>query len=238
MAQVLWLDDYERAARLSRGLIALLPIPILVTAFGLNHNPVAAIVVSLVTAVGGPLVLAKYVRSRGRLLEGKLYTKWGGAPTTLLLTQDSSRTAGALQLQRRANVERVSQQILPATALPHGDREQSFFQAAVSTLRQKTYDQEVFPMVHAENKSYGIERNSLAIRTEGRVISGVGLLVAAGGWGLAASGHSNVNTSALAVATAVIFVVLVFWIFWPTATRVRRAGDVYAEQLLDASGNL
>lgn len=235
---MLWLDDYERSARLAPGLIALLPLPILVTAFGLKHNSVIAILVSLLITVGGPLLLAKYVRSRGRTLEKGLFEEWGGPPTSLLLTPSNSGTLDAVQAQRRANVERVSQVILPSTPLPNDDAAQQTYAAAVSTLRQKTYDHALFPLVFAENRSYGFERNVLAIRTEGLAVSSIGFVVAAVYWGLAAFSSLNANEVALLVAALVSLLLIIFWIAWPTKKRVREAGNLYAEQVLDAAANL
>lgn len=232
---MLWLDEYERAARLAPGLIALLPLPILVTAFGLKRNPVLAVLVSFVVAVGGPLVLAKYVRARGRSREERLYEEWGGSPTTLLLSPTNTGAADAVQAQRRANVERVSQRILPTTPLPNDITAQQAYKAVVSTLRQKTYDHAAFPLVFAENKSYGFERNVLAVRTEGLIISTIGFLIAVAGWILAALGHLNANPPALFIAALVVLCLVGFWIAWPTKKRVRRAGDLYAEQLLDSA---
>ena len=236
--KVLWLDEYERAARLAPGLIALLPLPILVTAFGLKRNPVLAVLVSLVVAVGGPLVLAKYVRARGRSLERKLYQEWGGPPTTLLLSPTGTSAADAVRTQRRANVERVSQQVLPTSPLPNDMAAQQVYKAAVSTLRQKTYDHAAFPLVFEENKSYGFERNALAVRAEGLVMAILGFLVALAGSVLAALGHLDANQPALIVAGLVLLCLVGFWIAWPTKKRVRQAGDVYAEQLLDAAATL
>jgi len=78
----------------------------------------------------------------------------------------------------------------------------------------------------------------LAIRIEGLAISSVGFVIAATGWGLAATGHFNASSSALLVAALVILLLTIFWIIWPTKKRVRKAGDLYAEQLLDAATNL
>jgi hypothetical protein len=238
MTKLLWLDEYERVARLAPGLIALLPFPVLVIAFGLRDNPVVAALLSLVVAVGGPMLIAKYVRSRGRSLEGRLYREWGAPPTTLLLTPTSAGFVDAVQAQRRASVERVSQQNLPLTPLPNDSSAQQIYKAAIATIRQKTYSHDAFPLVFAENKSYGFERNTLAIRAEGLAISVVGLVVAIFGWRRAASGHLSANPSALLGAAIIILLLVAFWIIWPTKRRVRSAANLYAEQLLDAAAGL
>ena len=235
---MLWLDEYERSARLAPGLIALLPIPILVVAFGLKHNPVIAILASLLITIGGPIILAKYVRSRGRAVERRLYAEWGGPPTTLMLSPPNSGAADAVQAQRRANVQRVSQQILPLTPLPNDNAAQQIYAAATSTLRQKTYDHSIFPLVFSENKSYGFERNTRGVRVEGLVLSGTGFAIAGAGCGLAVVKLFHANQSALLAAAIINLLLIIFWIIWPSKQRVRDAGDRYAEQLLDAASSL
>lgn len=79
---MLWLDDYERRARLAPGLLAVLPIALVILALGLRRLPIVSALLSLVTAVGGPVVLASLVRHRGLRLQAELFRKWGGAPTT------------------------------------------------------------------------------------------------------------------------------------------------------------
>ena len=234
----MWLDEYERAARLAPGLIALLPIPLLVTAFGLKRDPVVAILLSLLIAVGGPLVLAKYVRWRGRALETVLYQRWGGPPTTLLLTPAGGGAIDAVREQRRANVERVTQQVLPRTPLPNDDSAQQIYKAATSTLRQKTYSHSDFPLVFAENKSFGFERNLRAIRPQGIAIAAAGFVASAVGWILTVVDKFAASSIALLSAAIVMIFLAVFWICWPTEDRVRQSADLYAEQLLDAAAKL
>src|SRR6266852_7080577 len=82
---VLWLDKYERQARLVPGLLALLPVAVTVTALGLRQAPVVSVVVSLFSLAGGPVLLADTVRGLGLKAQGDLWTSWGGAPTTIAL---------------------------------------------------------------------------------------------------------------------------------------------------------
>lgn len=235
---MLWLDEYERSARLAPGLIALLPLPILVTAFGLRQNPIIAILVSLLVAVGGPLVLAKFVRSRGRALEKNLYQEWGGPPTTLLLTPRNPNDFSAILAQRRSNVEKVTGQTLPTSPSPNDEDAQAIYGAAVAVLRQKTYDHKAYPLIFAENKSYGFERNVLGVRMQGICLACAGFIASAIGGGLAASHEFNASSTALISAAIILIPLNIFWIFWPTKTRVYDAANLYAQQLLDAAVTL
>lgn len=230
---MLWLDEYERAARLAPGLLALLPVPILLAGFGIKHNAVVASVISVIVAAGAPLIVAKYVRDRGRSLQLALYAEWGGAPTTLLLVpQDPDDSVQAI---RRAKLESVAGVVLPAT---HDPASAQLCEAAVSTLRQRTNDHSAFPLVFAENKNYGFERNLLAVRSEALGFSVAGLAVSAAGWAAAGSHHLYANVTAVAVGAIANLALMIFWLTWPTKARVRAAGDLYAAQLLDASSAL
>lgn len=230
---MLWLDEYERAARLAPGMLASLPLPILIAVFGVKHNPVVAAGISLVVAAGGPLVLAKYVRARGRALEARLKEEWGGPPTTLLLLP--AKDNDLVRRQRRASLEAVSGVALPNE---HTIEAGQICEAAVTTLRQRTYDRGTYPLVFAENKSYGFERNTLAVRREALGFCAAGLIIAATGLTAAASHHLHVSTTAVGIGCVANLALLAFWIVWPTSERVRDAGDLYAAQLLDAAGTL
>ena len=101
---MLWLDSYERRARLVPGLLLVAPIGVAIVMFGLNTNPVIAVVIGSLTTFGAPVVLANFVRHRGLAAQTKLYGERGDKPTTALL-----RTGpGARRAKWRAAVGRVS----------------------------------------------------------------------------------------------------------------------------------
>jgi hypothetical protein len=60
--KVLWLDKYERYARVAPGLFALLPVVITVIALGYRQVPVVSGVASMLSLAGGPVLLADTVR--------------------------------------------------------------------------------------------------------------------------------------------------------------------------------
>ena len=70
---MIWLDAYERRARLVPGLLALLPIAIVAIALGIDDAPVASSAVSLLSVTGGPVLLADVVRSWGLGVEARPY---------------------------------------------------------------------------------------------------------------------------------------------------------------------
>jgi hypothetical protein len=66
-------------------------------------------------------------------------------------------------------------------------------------VRQQTYDHGTFPLVFAENKNYGFERNTLEVRREALGFCGAGLIIAATVLPAAASHHLHGSTTAMGI---------------------------------------
>ena len=226
-----WLDDYERSARLMPGLLAIAPIVVAALGFGVPAAIWPSSIGAALAVIVGPVLLAKYVRSRGLAREDKLYRRWGAPPTTLLLRPPPSG-AGAILAQRRAHVERVTGVELPSHA--HNDDPETY-QAAILILRSKTGDHARFPTVFAELKGYGFERNLLGIKPEGLVLSGFATLALGVAAIIDALRDTSLNLTSLTIAFVAAALLVIFWTTWPNPRRVRRAGDKYAERLIDAA---
>src|SRR5260370_39733875 len=93
-------------------------------------------------------------------------------------------------------------------------------------------------LVYAENKSYGFERNLLAMRNMGRAVATtaaiiVGALLASEVWvGLIW------NSLNLIIAIVILLMLVAFWQFLPSEPRVHQAGNIYAEALIDSIANV
>lgn len=232
--KLLWMDDYDRTARLVPGLLVVLPIAIVLIGLGVRENPLSATLSVVAVTVGAPLVLAKHVRRRGRKLEKRLIAEWGGLPTTRLLVPEPDGSIGALRQQRRRNVERISGIRLPSEG-KLSSLESEEFEAAIRTLRAKTADRVAFPQVYAENKSYGFERNLKGVRAEGLVVSAISAAALVTFATLSWTNYLELDPWPLAISACFSLVILVFWLVWPTSERVQEAGQLYAERVLDAA---
>lgn len=235
---MLWFDEYERRARVAPGLLAVLPIAIAGTVLGLRENAIVGALIGLVAAAGGPLVLAGYVRQRGLNLQAHLVGSWGGMPTTALLLLTIPTDNEALRGQRRLAVERLA-----GTALPSADEERTNpqqanerIEAAVAVVREKTRVQQRFPLVFAENRNYGFERNLLALRPIGVVIASASfVLLALVAVVVQVRDMTAPPLAAVGFGIAVVVVMGVAWLSYPTEDRVRQAGRRYATALLDGA---
>jgi hypothetical protein len=127
---------------------------------------------------------------------------------------------------------------LPSLRSENGNpvRADEAFEVAVGQLRNLTRNAEKFPLIHAENRSYGCQRNVYGIRWVARAIAfGVGLGVLAYMLWLARIDHqpalTPVNILAL-VATGGCFVM---WWLLPSPGRLQSAAERYAYELLQAA---
>jgi hypothetical protein len=235
------LDRYEWQARLVPGLLALLPVAVTIAALGLRHAPIVSVILSLASLAGGAVLLADVVRGLGLQAQEQLWSSWGGAPTTIALRL---REPAPNSVQRdiwRAAVQKVSGIRLPSARSEsiNPDRADQTISAAIARIREMTRDQQRFYMVQVENRGYGYQRNFYAVRTIARIVAFLGLLVTLGFilWPLTGGKQPDLRTAYVfgLIADAAI---TLGWFFLPSSRHVRRAGDKYAQQLLEAAVTL
>lgn len=239
---MLWLDRYERRARLAPGLLALLPAAVTINALGLRDAPIISAVVSLLSLTGGPVLLADTVRSFGSKAQTELWRTWGGSPTTIALRTREPTQNGLQRETWRSAVEKVadirlasrrSEQSRPAKA-------DEAIEVAVGRLRELTRGSDPrFLLVQAENRGYGFQRNLYGIRRIGRMLALGGFLVIGAyvAWRGVTGVHPVVLTADV-LGLLVNVLILLGWCVLPSADHVRAAGEKYAYQLLQAAVSL
>jgi hypothetical protein len=231
---VLWLDKYERYARVAPGLFAVLPVVITVTALGYRQVPVVSVAVSLLSLAGGPVLLADTVRQFGQRAQDKLWNKWGGAPTTLALRLRENSSNTVQRDMWRSAIEKVSGVALASRAVETRNprKADETINAAVARLRELTRGEQRFTLLQAENRSYGLQRNLYGVAF-------LGILVIAGfmTWDLVQNRHADVPTADV-LGLLLNGAIMAAWFALPSAKRVRVAGDKYAHQLLHAAVSL
>lgn len=239
-------DPYERVARLYPALLVLLPLLALIM---LLYGPRATALsgaVTIAVSCGGLYLTTNFCREAGKRLEGKLYSEWGGKPTTQLLRHRDNTIESVTK--RRYHAFLASKISVP---FPDNDQEASdpvaadeIYQSGVRWLlnHARPEDNKKFELIFKENVAYGFRRNALGIKPLGFVIS-LGSL----GWALVVEGvlfssdHRFVDGAAFSrmpeTATASLIVsgvLIVSWLCFFTKSSVRTAAFTYAETLLRA----
>jgi hypothetical protein len=237
---MIWLDEYERRCRLAPGLLALIPVAVVITAVGVRTAPVVSGALSLICLAGGPVLLAAYVRSRGLAAQKELWTAWGGPPTTRALRTRETATNPVRRDAWRSAIEAVTKMPLLSPSAEDADpvRADDTIEVAVDRLRELTRT-EAFPLVAAEHRNYGFERNFYGMRASGRLIAlisviAVGVVVAVRAAGTI---HPAMPVPFI-LGAAIDLLVLIGWLVLPSERRTRTTADKYAHQLLQGAVTL
>lgn len=230
-------DEYERKARLTPGLLAVLPVAVLVVTLGFKAYPAVAAIGGLLTAAGGAYLLAILVRGRGRAAEPGLWRSWGGPPTTSRLRTRSRTENGTVRDGWRAAIEAVSgiSLLTAEEEAADPDRADELIDASVQRVLALGQD-ERFPLILKENAQYGFERNFYAVRNYGRAIAAVCVLVLVAALEIGPSdlGATELSTPAIVAGLILNVGLVLVWSLAPSSERAHLAGERYARQLLQA----
>jgi hypothetical protein len=235
---VVWLDEYERRARLVPGLLAIFPVAILLSVLSLRQLPTVSYVMGAAVLIGTPVVVADIVRQQGRKAEKTLWKSWGGPPTTAWLRlRDPSDNEVQRDLWRKAVAEVSGVELLSLRA-EHANpsRADQAIATAIGQVRDRTRDTEKFKLLFDENRNYGFARNLYGVRWTGRGISlGGALIVGAYMAWLSLGRHQDGITAENLFGVASCLAFFIYWCVWPTPGRVREAANKYAQRLLQSA---
>lgn len=240
-------DPYDRPARLYPGLLALMPLPVLLLGLYGPAYPWISGPLSIVSFCGGGYLLGRISRDAGKRLQDRLFTKWGGAPTTQLLRFRDP-------LFDRHTKERFHRILAVGLgkSMPTADEEladpvaaDEAYRAASMWLIGQTRDAKAFPLVFKENIAFGFQRNSLGIRPYGITVATICIA-----WPLihakallvtqpfvVADRLENVAAGE-AVTIVVSIVMMIVWFVFLTESAAKRTAFSYAERLLQSCDHL
>ena len=167
------IDAYTARARLLPGLLTVLPLATSVYAWDpgnqLGWNGLGALIIG----AGGTVLLSFIARDLGRRVEPKLFSRWGGRPTEVMLMHSGSMDP-VLRKRRHAAIRKLYPDIaLPTAADEAHDRAAAYgrWTPIIRLLISRTRDHAKFPMVFEENCNYGFRRNMHGMRVVGLAIS-------------------------------------------------------------------
>jgi hypothetical protein len=228
------LDTYERKARLTPGLYAILPVAVTITTLGLERSPLISGLAGLLSAAGGSWLLSMVVGNFGRSVQRGLFENWGGPPTTKALRLREPAENSVQRDLWRGAVEHLSGVDLldaEAEAADPVDADQRITSGTAQILHLGQEDGQ--SAVRHENAAYGFERNIFGFRHVARGIALICIAVQV----TAALGPWSVSTSAGLIGALVSTSFLALWIFLPSEKRTRAAAERYTVQLLIAAQN-
>lgn len=223
-------DDYSIRARLSPAMLALLPAILGAVALLPTQPRIIGWVGGTILWAGVGSLLVQVARDRGARLQEKLFRDWGGSPTLQLLR---FRVADdAKEMEERHSSLRV---LFPDLALPTRlvetkapEQADLVYEQCISRLRELTRDAKTYPIVFAENVSYGFRRNLLGMKPIGLVMCALGVLPLL--LDATRQPHISWNVDAV-VSLSGSLLMLGAWLLVISPSWVRVAADRYAKAL-------
>jgi hypothetical protein len=170
-------DAYTYRARLLPALLTLLPVFVTVMIlYPAVYNATGAAVASLAVGCGVLAFLTHIARTRGRSAEERLIRAWGGQPSTCMLRHGDA----SLDPHTKGRYHSFLAARVPGLRMPGPETERSdpaaadaVYRSGVSWLLEFARDKSRYPLVYAENVSYGFRRNLYGLKP-----IGLGLCVA------------------------------------------------------------
>lgn len=234
------LDPYDLKARYLPGLLVLLPAILCIAVLYGTKSPTVVTLGSVLTACGGPYLLASFVRTWGQHAQDRLFLQWGGQPSTILL-RHRHKQLPPLTKRRYAELSASKLGISMPTAEDEARNPEGADQAyvaAADALRPLTNDRKTFPFVFKELVAYGFNRNAYGSRWVGLAVALLTIAFSLVHAGLLHGRSPNWTPidlepgHATVVIVAAIFCCL--WCFHFTARTVKQSGFAYAKRLLEA----
>lgn len=231
-------DAYTRKARLMPVFILLIPLGLVVFAW----FPKTLFWQSLPTAFSIPIIFtvlfSELGRDMGKKKEWMLFKKWEGMPTDKTISFLGSLLDKNTIIRYRSKIEKL----LPDLKLPTINEEIKnpqkciqIYKSCTNFLREKTRDSRAFPILFAENTSYGFRRNLWAMKPIGIFLSTLATIF------ILIKIIIIWNKVYLIVVPCTCLIInmglLMLWIFWITSDWVKITAFAYAKQLFASCDN-
>lgn len=167
-------DKYSFSARVKPAFYLAAPLVLTVIVWFEESRSWGGASLTFLTSFGIITFAANQLSTFGNRLQDKLYKKWGGAPTTIILRHTDSRIdrytkerymqylSGKISNFRVVTAEKEKADPLDADEL---------YKSASRYLREKTRDRAKYPLVFEENINYGFSRNLYAAKPLGVTIT-------------------------------------------------------------------
>lgn len=238
-------DPYERKARLTPGLLVILPLLVpLVSAYG-PKNPILTGIVALLAGCGAMFALSNITRGNGKKLEVKLEKKWGGMPTTIIL-RHRDKYLDIITKQRYHDLIETKLGIkLLSAEDENAEPEKADQYIIAATRRLRELNRKNKGLLLKENIAYGFHRNMLSMKVIGIVSSLCGFiygLILAKILKIIPPNFDIVNIANPGLPASLTLLIslalLLSWIFYFKQSSVRVIGNSYAERLFETLQSL
>lgn len=169
-----YFDHYTINARFMPAFFSVLPFVLTMLAWCPSPKSILGGSLTILISFGVMTFISTIISNLGNRCQKKLFSIWGGAPTTIILRHaDHVLDKYTKQRYHKWLNGKIDGFNLPKVEDEVKDRDDANqkYQSAINFLREFTRDKTKYPAVYRDNVAYGFARNLLAIRV-------IGLLVA------------------------------------------------------------
>jgi hypothetical protein len=230
-------DEYSLNARVRPALLALLSLTVFFyLAFPQLYSALAG-AVSIFVVFGSVTALAHYCRSAGRNHENKLFSTWGGKPTTSLLRHRDTRIDPITKNRYHEFLSRnIAKWVAPSAVDELNDPQKAdqAYDSAVRWLLEYTRDQKRYPLLFKENISYGFRRNCYGIKWLAAMLTLVPIIAVVVDYFVLTKNVVDIKEPSIWLSLCLAVILSFWWVFVVRESWVRDAATAYAIRLLAA----
>ena len=158
-------DKYFLSARVFPILVFIIPfilISYFIFGFSLDYN----LVLGSILVIALIYFIALSNREWGKQLEKRLFLKWGGKPTNILLRESDNKISNIEKRKIKLLLEKHTGYPMPKAKQGEEETEKidETYELYCKYLRNETRDKNKFPVIFDELTNYGAIRNLLALK--------------------------------------------------------------------------
>jgi hypothetical protein len=205
--------------------------------FGIFTGATAFASIKALSFLGCFKLMSSLIREKGKRIEVKLFNKWGGKPTTLMLMFTTTSLDSVTVARYRKTLENKIPNfnfISKDQEIKEQNHAIAACESAVRWLREATRDSKKYPFVFIENVNYGFRRNLLGIKPIALLFCFIAFLFSSlQAWRIT-EGHLSLTPNNLVIAITISIIGLLFWSFAINANFVKTAAFTYAKSLIES----
>ncbi len=238
-------DKYSFNARVMPAFFLVFPVVITILTWYEPSRSWGGVVTTFIVTFGIISFAANQLSTKGNILQNRLFEKWGGAPTTIIMRYSDStldRYTKKRYLTKLATLIPSFPKITPELEKLKPKEVDELYRSATNYLREKTRDPKHYPLVLKENINYGFSRNIRAVKWLGLTLtisslgSSLGVL-----WYKHLKDVSSPNIDLIFTIPFVhisiaplLFLIIFTWCFWVTEKWVKIRAFAYARALFSS----
>lgn len=174
-----YFDEYSFNARVKPALFLVFPIFISLLVLFEPSRTWTGSTVTFLVAFGVINFAANQMSAKGNALQDKLFKKWGGAPTTIILRHADNTIDSVTKSRYMDRLAVLISNFSPTTPeyeQANPERSDELYRSASNYLIEHTRNTTIYPLVFKENIAYGFARNIRAFKSLGIFITVSSLL--------------------------------------------------------------